>query len=389
MIQQLLERWKKEFGGVNGAMIARAPGRVNLIGEHTDYNDGYVLPCAIEQAVWIMARARDDNTIRIASLNYNENFDTRLDRLEPLPNRSWPDYLLGVASVLQQAGHELRGWEGVVGGNVPLGAGLSSSAAIEVVTATVLREFFQLELNDRELALLAQKAENDYVGVQCGVMDQFASAFGKVDHMLFLDCRTLEIRQIPASLGAYEIVICDTKVERGLSGSEYNTRRSQCEEGARILQQRRSESIHALRDASLEDIEACRDQMPETVFRRCRHVVTENPRVLDTIEALRTGDLNRVGTLMRESHNSLRDDYEVSCPELNLLVDLAMDCQGVVGARMTGAGFGGCTVNLVEKSHLDGFRDRIVSAYEKETGRSPEITITRPAQGATIVDVFF
>ena len=388
MIQQILERWKCEVGDVNGAMIARAPGRVNLIGEHTDYNDGYVLPCAIEQAIWIMARARDDNAIRIASLNYDETFEAQLDRLEPLPNRSWPDYLLGVASILRQNGHELSGWEAVVGGNVPLGAGLSSSAAIEVVTATVLRELFQLELNDRELALLAQKAENDYIGVQCGIMDQFASAFGKVNHMLFLDCRTLEIRQIPASLGSYELVICDTKVERKLSGSEYNTRRNQCEEGAQILQKHRSESIRALRDASLEDIEACRDLMTDIVFRRCRHVVTENPRVLDTIEALQTGDLNRVGNLMQESHNSLRDDYEVSCPELNVLVDLAMNCQGVLGARMTGAGFGGCTVNLVEKSQVDHFRDRIVSAYKEETGRFPEITVTRPAQGATIVDVF-
>ncbi|MFH1742957.1 MAG: galactokinase [bacterium] len=386
MIQKLLERWKIEFGDPRGAKVARAPGRVNLIGEHTDYNDGYVLPYAIEHAVWIIARARPDTTIRLVSFNYNDVREACIDNLKPL--NDWSDYPLGVTSIFQEEGLDVRGWDAVIGGNIPLGAGLSSSAAIEVATATALREMFHLNIDDRRLALLAQRAENKFVGVQCGIMDQFASTFGKVDHALFLDCRTLETRQIRARLGDVEIVISDTKVERGLTGSEYNTRRSQCEEAVRLLQKNRSSNIQALRDATLEDIEVCRELLPEVVYRRARHIVTENPRVLNAINALENGDIERLGELMCESHNSLRDDYEVSCPELDLLVGLALDCPGVIGSRMTGAGFGGCTVSLVQQSSLDEFHSRVAEGYEKETGRSPEITVTRPGSGAAIVDVF-
>ncbi len=388
MIQELLERWKKEFGAPRGALVARAPGRVNLIGEHTDYNDGFVLPCAIEKAVWIMGRRRDDQTVRLISLNYDDTCESTLDHLTPRQDRPWSDYLLGVTSVLLNEGFEVQGWEGVVGGDVPLGAGLSSSAALEVATATLLRELFRLEMNDRRLALLAQRAENAYVGVQCGIMDQFASAFGEVDHVLFLDCRTQEPKQISAQLGNAAIVICDTKVERGLVDSEYNTRRSQCEEGVRVLREHRSEEIHALRDATMDDLEACRDVLSDAVYRRCKHVVTENPRVLETIDALKTGDLRRIGELMLDSHKSLRDDYEVSCKELDLLVDLAMECPGVYGSRMTGAGFGGCTVSLVDKERVTEFKNRVVEGYLRETGRDSEITVTRPGPGAAVVETF-
>ena len=333
-----------------------------------------------------MARPRSDKAIRLISLNYDDIREAHIDGLTPRDDHPWSDYPLGVSSVFRQEGFAVGGWESVVAGNVPLGAGLSSSAAIEVATATALREMFQLDLDDRQLALLAQRAENTYVGVQCGIMDQFASTFSKKDHVLFLDCRSLETKQIPARLGDAEIVICDTKVGRGLTGSEYNTRRGQCEEGVRILQQHRSSEIQALRDVTLEDIETCRDLLPEVVYRRCRHIVTENPRVLDTIQALEIGDLDRVGRLMRESHRSLRDDYEVSCAELDLLVSLAMECPGVFGSRMTGAGFGGCTVSLVQRSDLDEFRDRVAMGYERQTGLPPEITVTRPAPGAGVVE---
>jgi len=388
MIQQLLERWKTEFGSPGGSLVARAPGRVNLIGEHTDYNEGFVLPCAIEKAVWIMGRRRDDKTVRLVSLNYNEICESDIDRLVPQEDRPWSDYLLGVTNVLSNEGFEVGGWDGVVAGDVPLGAGLSSSAALEVATTVLLREMFGLDLDNRRLALLAQKAENTYVGVQCGIMDQFASTFGEVDHVLFLDCRTQEPKQIPAKLGSAAIVICDTKVERGLVDSEYNTRRSQCEEGVRILREHRSKDIRALRDATIEDLESCRDVMPDAVYRRCRHIVTENPRVLETIDALQIGDLKRIGELMLDSHRSLKDDYEVSCRELDLLVDLAMGSPGVYGSRMTGAGFGGCTVSIVEKADLPEFRNSVVEAYREKTGLIPEITVTRPGPGAAVVETF-
>ncbi|HQP99089.1 MAG TPA: galactokinase [bacterium] len=388
MIQQLLDRWKVEFGEVWGAKVGRAPGRVNLIGEHTDYNDGFVLPCAIEPAVWILARAWEDTTIRLVSLNYNERHESDLGDLRRGTGSSWSDYLLGVASVFQQEGYALYGWDAVIGGDVPLGAGLSSSAAVEVATGTVLREMFHLPLEDRQLALLCQRAENTFVGVQCGIMDQFACTFGKVDHALFLDCRSLETRQIPANLTTMEIVICDSKVERNLSGSEYNIRRAQCQDGVRVLRVKLGERIRALRDVSIEDLEMCKDSMSDAVYRRCRHIVTENPRVLLAVKALETGDLREFGRLMVESHQSLRDNYEVSCPELDLLVDLAMECPGVAGSRMTGAGFGGCTVSLVERSAIEEFRANMTSRYATKTGREPEIHVTRPGSGAAIVDVF-
>ena len=388
MIQQLLDRWKEEFGEVWGANVGRAPGRVNLIGEHTDYNDGFVLPCAIEPAVWILARAREDTRICLVSLNYNERHESDVNDLHPGAELSWSDYLLGVASVFQQEGYSLRGWDAVIGGDVPLGAGLSSSAAVEVATATVLREMFHLPMEDREMALLCERAENMYVGVQCGIMDQFASTFGKVDHALFLDCRTLEIRQVPAHLKDTEIVICDSKVERNLSRSQYNIRRAQCQEGVYVLREKFGERICALRDANLDDLETCRERLGDPVYRRCRHVVTENLRVLRAVAALESGDLREFGRLMMESHQSLRDDYEVSCPELDLLVDLAMECPGVAGSRMTGAGFGGCTVSLVERSCLDQFGEHVISRYARKAGREPEIHVTRPGSGAATVDVF-
>ncbi|HOE12495.1 MAG TPA: galactokinase [bacterium] len=388
MIQQLLDRWKEEFGEVWGAKLGRAPGRVNLIGEHTDYNDGFVLPCAIEPAVWILARAREDTRICLVSLNYNERHESDVNDLHRGTELSWSDYLLGVVSVFQQEGYASGGWDAVIGGDVPLGAGLSSSAAVEVATGTVLREMFQLPMEDREMALLCQRAENMYVGVQCGVMDQFASTFGKVDHALLLDCRSLEIRQVPAHLKDTEIVICDSKVQRNLSGSEYNIRRAQCREGVHVLREKFGERICALRDASLDDLEMCRERMSDPVYRRCRHVMTENPRVLEGVRSLESGDPAKFGRLMLESHRSLRDDYEVSCPELDLLVDLAIECRGVAGSRMTGAGFGGCTVSLVERSCLDQFCAHVISRYARKTGREPEIYVTRPGSGAAIVDVF-
>ncbi len=386
MIGPLRERWGQEFGGVAGAVIARAPGRVNLIGEHTDYNDGFVLPCAIDRSIWLMARPRTDRLIRLTSLNYETRREITLEGIRQAADHHWSDYPLGVTAVLLEERFEVGGWDGIFAGDVPVGAGLSSSAAIEMATAVALREMFRLEIDDRRLALLAQRAENTYVGMQCGIMDQFASLFGREDHLLFLDCRTLETREITFRFHDVEIVICDTQVQRELTGSEYNTRRIQCLEGVRLLREHRFPTIKALRDVTPEDIESSRHLLADMIYRRCKHVVTENRRVLETVEALQVGDLQRVGRLMLESHASLRNDYEVSCRELDLLVELAMECGGTIGSRMTGAGFGGCTVSLVRYNALDEFRAQVEAGYERQTGYRPVIVVTRPAPGASIVE---
>ena len=363
--------------------IFRAPGRVNLIGEHTDYNDGFVMPAAIGFYTYVGTRPRDDRKLFVHSVNFEETEEFDLDAISGGPAGRWSDYVRGVAAILELQGHRLSGANLVIQGDVPIGAGLSSSAAIEVASAFALLANSGIELDRLQIALACQQAEHRFAGAKCGIMDQFVSCFGEAKHALRLDCRSLDYESLKIA-DKVRIVICNTGVKHELAGGEYNLRRADCEDGVRYLKKHLPD-IRALRDVNLQELEYCASAMPETMFRRCRHVVTENERVLSATEALESGDLHRFGELMAESHRSLRDDYQVSCKELDIMVKLAEACRGVYGARMTGGGFGGCTVNLVEADAARRFKHTIEEGYRRATGVQPEIYICTAAKGASEV----
>jgi galactokinase len=358
----------------------RAPGRVNLIGEHTDYNDGFVMPVAIGFSTWIKLFPSSERRIEIYSENFNEQVVFDLDKPQTRTRGHWSDYPIGVAVMLMRAGYDVRGARLVIKGEVPIGSGLSSSAALEVATAVALTANSNLEIDRVELAELCRRAENEFVGARVGIMDQFISFFGEADKALLLDCRSLEFRLLPLS-NKTQLIICNTMVKHELASSAYNERRSQCEEGVAGLSSV-IPNVRALRDVSSAQLEQHRQQLREVIYRRCRHIVTENERVLAAGVALEQGDLSRFGKLMNESHRSLRDDYEVSCAELDLMVKLAQGVEGVFGARMTGGGFGGCTVNLVEWEHIDHFKSVVATGYQRETGLTPEIYVCSAIKGA-------
>ena len=358
----------------------RAPGRVNLIGEHTDYNDGFVMPAALDFSTWAKVSPRVDRKLQIFSENFGEEVEVDLDDRQLSARGHWSDYPIGVAVELGRAGHLVRGARLEIRGEVPIGSGLSSSASIEVATACALVANAGLETDRRELALLCRRAENEFVGARVGIMDQFISLFGQEQKALLLDCRSLEFRLLPLPDNV-RLIICNTMVKHELASSAYNERRAQCEAGVKYLV-RFFPQVRALRDVSEEQLEQHRSGLTDVVYRRCRHVITENARVLSAAEALERGDLDRFGELMRESHLSLRDDYEVSCAELDLMVQLARQVAGVYGARMTGGGFGGCTVNLVRDEQVDEFRLSVAREYVRVTNLEPEIYICSAANGA-------
>jgi len=380
---QLLEDFRARFG--TAASVYRAPGRVNLIGEHTDYNDGFVLPAAIEFYCWLAAAPRSDRKLVIHSENFKETVEASLDSLCPDSKNHWANYPLGVAWALERGGKQLRGVSILINGEVPLGAGLSSSAAIEVAVAFALLHQSGNAIDRIELAQFCQSAENEFVGARVGIMDQFVSCHGRASHALLLDCRSLEFKlvKLPSRI---QLVVCNTMVKHELGSSEYNTRRAECEEGVRtlcaVLQ-----GIRALRDVTPAQLEKHRRLLDSKVFSRCRHVVTENERVKGAVRALEAGDVRALGPLMRESHRSLRDDYEVSCKELDAMTEIAGAQPGVIGARMTGGGFGGCTINLVESAAVDAFRQNVAVEYLARTGLRPEIYVTPAADGARQVEV--
>ena len=368
--------------------VFRAPGRVNLIGEHTDYNDGFVLPAAIGLYTWAAVNPRSDRKLRVFSENLNEAAEIDLAVADPLPSEAWSDYVHGVALMLEQAGVAIPGADLVVHSNVPTGAGLSSSAALEVSVASALVASSRATLPLKELARLCQRAENEFVGARVGIMDQFASCFGSTNHAILLDCRSLDFELLPLPQGV-TMVICNTMVRHGHSGGEYNDRRAQCEEGVRLLKQYYP-GIRALRDVTLAQLEAQRTEVrrqriPELIYRRCHHVVSENERVLHTVEALRKGDLASVGASMAESHLSMKNDYQISCRELDIMVELAQKLPGLIGARMTGGGFGGCTINLVRDASVPQFREEIRTAYQQATGIDAEIYVSTAGAGVTEV----
>jgi len=358
----------------------RAPGRVNLIGEHTDYNDGFVMPVAINFSTFVTLTPFDERKLQIFSENLQKQVDFDLDEVDPQPRKDWSDYVIGVAVMLQRSGHSLDGAKLRIRGEVPIGSGLSSSAALEVATACALVANSDLEISRIELAKLCRQAENEFVGARVGIMDQFVSLHGAAGKALMLDCRSLEYQLLPLSDQAH-LIVCNTMVKHELASSEYNQRRAQCEAGVKHLSASLP-NITALRDVSMEQLDKYGSDLSDIIYRRCRHVISENQRVLAAARALEEHDLQAFGKLMYESHASLRDDYEVSCRELDTMVELAREVEGVYGARMTGGGFGGCTVNLVANEHVDEFKRRIAAGYEQATGLKPEIFVCEAADGA-------
>lgn len=383
-IDILVGSFKEHFGDKPG-ILARAPGRVNLIGEHTDYNDGFVLPVAIDRDIVVAARARDDNLIRIYSLDFGAMAEFSMDNIVYDPDNKWSNYPRGVARFLQEEGYNLRGLEAVITGNVPQEAGLSSSAAIEVASAMTFEKTSGLEIDPVKMALICQKAENKFVGVNCGIMDQFISRMGRKDHALLLDCRKLEFELVPLPLEGVKIVVCNTGVKRGLVDSEYNARRSECERGVKLLEEFLP-GIKALRDVEFTDFLKYKSHLPLLTEKRCGYVIKENDRVLESIQALADDDLIRFGVLMNESHIGLRDEYEVSCRELDAMVEIAWNTEGVIGSRMTGAGFGGCTVTLVTEDAVSRLVERIKREYPQRTGLQPEVYVFSAEDGASSLD---
>jgi galactokinase len=358
-----------------------APGRVNLIGEHTDYNDGFVLPIAINLGITLAGAKRADRLVRVHSINLDESAEFDLDHPGPRRRGIWLDYVEGVAQALVELGLPIAGADMALGGDVSLGGGLSSSAALEMSVGMALLALSGIELDKKLLALSGQKAEHVYVGTQCGIMDQFIGAMGQAGHALLIDCRRLEGKLIPLHLPETVLVVCNTKVKHSLASSEYNTRRAECERGVEILREALP-GIAALRDVSLADFARFQGRLPEPVRQRCRHVISENERTLAATHALETGAVEEVGRLMNASHNSLRDDYQVSCRELDIMVETARSVPGVAGARMTGGGFGGCTVNLVWREALDIFHTIVSQEYLWATGLTPDIFTVEASGGA-------
>jgi galactokinase len=368
--------------------ISRAPGRVNIIGEHTDYNDGFVLPAAIDRYCWVAASPRPDRRLVIYAENTNQQAEADLDTLDAFQGEHWSRYPVGVAWALSRAGERVDGCNLYIRGEVPIGSGLSSSAAIEVSVALALLSQANLgqDLDRTQLALLCQRAENEFVGARCGTMDQFIAAHGQADAALLLDCRSLQSRPVhlPPNIA---LVVCNSMVKHEIAASGYNTRRAQCEEGVRRLQFLLPQNkITALRDVSFSDLGRHRADLPETIYRRCRHIISENARVLHAVASMERGDLKSLSDSMASSHKSLRDDFEVSCPELDLLVELAANQPSVFGSRMMGGGFGGCTIHLVASDAVQVFIANMKEKYEGRTGIRPEIYNFRVAQGAETLD---
>jgi galactokinase len=377
-LDEITAAFQKIYGGQ--PRIYRAPGRVNLIGEHTDYNEGFVMPAAINFSTWVAVTKRDDSIVKIHSDIFEEEAEIDLANPAAHGRKHWSDYPVGVAMKLKEAGHNISGANLFVHGEVPLGSGLSSSASIEVSTGLALLDISGVKIDRLGLAKICQKAENEFAGARTGLMDQFIACFGKADHAVMLDCRSLESRALPVP-DDVKLVVCDTMVKHELASSEYNARREQCEEGVRILSQHLP-SVTSLRDMTPDDVERFRAELGEVIFKRCLHVTTENDRVLKAADALRDRDSKTFGKLMYESHNSLRDDYEVSCRELDVMVDLAKPIKGVFGARMTGGGFGGCTINLVAVEAVDEFTQSIRDGYAQATGKQSGVYICSAADGA-------
>ena len=382
-LNKILDKFVHLYGD-EPDLIARGPGRVDLMGIHTDYNEGFVLPIAVNFDVWSAVRKRPDDKFLVYSENFESQVEFSLGHIPYDKSATWSNYVRGVVFHLRDAEVKLGGVDMLIDGNVPIAAGLSSSAAIEMAVAYALQQLFGFEMSASDLAVIGQKAENKFVGINTGIMDQFASRLGKKDHALFLDCRTLEYELVPLDTESYKILVCDTGKKRGLVDSEYNTRRSQCEEAVRMFAQWKP-GVKALRDVQPDDFEQWKDRLPEVIRKRAEHIIYENARVLKAHDVLNVGDLRAFGCLMNASHNSARDLYEVSCSELEAMVAASRAVDGVLSARLAGAGFGGCTVSLVPNAIVDEFIHRVSKDYQARTDLNPSIYVCSAEDGASVV----
>ena len=383
-MEEELAQLSREFQGRYSSVprFFQAPGRVNVIGEHTDYNEGFVMPFAIDRRTVVAGAGRDDSTINVYTRDLDEAATINLNDPPTMMRGNWIDYVEGTARSIVKRFGEIRGADLILSSTVPIGAGLSSSAAIEIATGLALLSLTGIAVNENELAFAGQQAEHEFVGTRSGIMDQFSSVFGRAGHAMLLDCRSLDIEYIPVSTDDTVYAVIDTKVKHNLASSEYNTRREECETGVAILRDVLPE-ITSLRDVTPEDLDRYRHLLPFNISRRCRHVVSENARTLSAAHAFRNQDFALAGNLMSESHRSLRDDYEVSCVELDFLVETASVIDGVYGARMTGGGFGGSTVILVDKNAVEDLRGASVEKYFSRFGIEPDFNIFRASDGAS------
>ncbi len=373
--EKVLQQFEERYGEPAPALV-RAPGRVNLIGEHTDYNDGYALPMAIDRATWIALRPRDDQQVTLYALDFDSLVQFDLATIEKAAT-SPAEYIKGVAWAMQEASYALRGFEGVVGGDIPIGAGLSSSAALEMAVARTFAEVSGLEWDAESMAKLGQKAENQWVGVNSGLLDQLSSACGEANHALVIDFRTLNVMPVPLPQGTV-VAILNTNTSRELSSSGYNERRSQCEQAAALL------GVTSLRDLHTDALDHPDLRAQDVLLRRVKHILTENARVLAVADALQEGDATAMGALMDESHRSMRDDYEISSRELDIMVAAAREHPACYGSRMTGGGFGGCAIALIREDDIEGFVQATSQRYQERTGITPDVYVCRAVDGASV-----
>ncbi|GAB4030307.1 galactokinase [Spirosoma jeollabukense] len=381
LLSQLTTTFQETFQAE--PLLICSPGRVNLIGEHTDYNEGFVLPAAIDKAIYLAVGPRSDNELHFVAHDLNKTYQGSLNQLEP--THSWADYLLGIVAQFRLAGHEPGGFNCVFGGTIPMGSGLSSSAALENGVGFALNEVFSLGLDRITMLKLSQRAENEFVGAKVGIMDMFASMMGKADHVIKLDCRSLDYTYAPLQMEGISIVLCDSRVKHSLVTSEYNTRRAECEAGVRFLQTFYPD-IKSLRDVTMPMLDRHLRDTDPLIYRRCAYVVQENKRLLDGVAALEVGDVAQFGQLMYGSHEGLSHWYEVSCLELDILVDIARQQTGVLGARMMGGGFGGCTINLVREDVLNDFTDLITKQYKAQTGKDAYLHVCKIQNGTHLIN---
>jgi galactokinase len=384
MLSSQVVRKFQEIFASQDALVVRSPGRVNLIGEHTDYNNGFVLPAAVDKAICLAMQRRSDDEIQLFAMDLDQSY--RGPVRPPLTPSAlhWPNYILGVVDQLQRMGHTLGGFNCVFAGDIPLGAGMSSSAALENAAIFAFNELFGLGLDPMTMVRLSQKAENEFVGLQCGIMDMFASMFGKKDQVIRLDCQSLEYTYFPFKTEGLRILLLDTQVEHSLASSEYNVRRKQCEAGVRLVQKHHPE-VKSLREVTLDMLKAHVAPVDELIMRRCSFVVEENARVLEGTEDLLRGDLTAFGEKMYASHEGLSKKYEVSCKESDWLVEQVRGAEGVLGARQMGGGFGGCTINLVKAENIDGLVERIAPMYRAAMDRELKWYIGQIENGTSTV----
>ncbi|ALJ01253.1 galactokinase [Rufibacter tibetensis] len=385
MVEDIVSKFKELYR--TEPVVVRSPGRVNLIGEHTDYNEGFVLPAAINKEIYFAIAPNGTQTMRAYAYDLEENAEFDLNNVQR-SEIGWANYLLGVVAQLQKANYEVKGFDLVFGGNIPIGAGLSSSAAVECGLAYALNYLYAYGIERFDMVKMAQKAEHEYALVMCGIMDQFASMFGKRNHVVKLDCRSLEYQYYPFNIDDYRIVLCDTQVKHSLASSEYNTRRKECETGVALLQKLYPQ-VNSLRDVTVQMLESHKDEFDPVVYKRCMYVVQENLRVEDACLDLERGDLEAFGQRMFASHQGLQHDYEVSCPELDFLADRAKESDAVLGSRMMGGGFGGCTINLVRLDKLDEFTRQMTEAYQKEYNITLKTYVAEIVDGSSLVPIDF